>query len=427
MKTLLFTSFFILFCSVKSFTQTDSTKRVEFNGYVRGSVFGGGNSYNYSSLFGELSLITQYKGSKSLIYSQVRFRAGDQFGKRYSTVDIVETYGGYSDDRMDILLGNQIVSWGRTDGFSPTNNITPSDYFFLTANPNDQLLSNFMLRAKLRLTSQIDADIILIPVYRSSNYRFDLFEMGNNVRFSEATLPSKKIENGSVALKLNFELFKVGFALSYFRGFDPYYGFRIESVLVDNSTGYPIITNSATPYLKNTFGADIAIPMGSWIVRGEFAYNITKGYQTEMHIPNPSLAYVLGIEKELLGFHTIFQYIGKYSLDYKDLEIPTMQQMINYEFELLNRKIFNQQERFNNALSLSVSKNLASEILNIELAGYYNLTSKEYLIRPKLSWRITDDLTASFGGLYMNGPEKSIFDYSNHIMNGGFIEVKVNF
>jgi len=288
-------------------------------------------------------------------------------------------------------------------------------------------LSNFMLRVKLRLTSQIDVDIIGIPIFRSSDYRYDLFDMGNNVCFGEATLPKKIFKNGTAALRLNFELPKIGFSLSWFRGFDTFYGFKIESIQVDNTTGYPIISNSASPYFKNTLGADMAIPMGNWIVRGEFAYNITKGYKTEMNIPNPSLAYVIGIEKSFLGFHTIAQYIGKYSIDYKPLELPSMQQMINYEFELINRKIFNQQERFNNALSLIISKSFFSETTNMELTGYYNITSKEYLIRPKLSWKITDNLIVSFGGQSMNGPEKSIFGYSKKILNGCFAEVIVLF
>ena len=60
-------------------------------------------------------------------------------------LQLKEAYAGYSGEKMDVLFGNQIVNWGRTDGFNPTNCITPSDYFFLTAEPDDQKLSNFML------------------------------------------------------------------------------------------------------------------------------------------------------------------------------------------------------------------------------------------------------------------------------------------
>ena len=101
--------------------------------------------------------------------------------------------------------------------------------------------------------------------------------------------------------------------------------------------------------------------------------------------------------------------------------------MINAELAAFNRKIFYQQEQFNHALSLSLSKSMAYESVNIEFMGYYNITSEEWLIRPKLSWRITDYLETSIGGFYSEGPDQSIFYYASDVLNGGFIELKVNF
>ena len=49
------------------------------------------------------------------------------------------------------------------------------------------------------------------------------------------------------------------------------------------------------------------------------------------------------------------------------------------------------------------------------------------MIRPKVKWRITDALTASLGGSYMSGPEKSIFDYSAPVLSGVFAELKASF
>ena len=67
---------------------------------------------------------------------------------------------------------------GRTEGFSPTNNITPNDYFFLSSDPNDQRLSNFMLKMNYRPAIGIGLELIAIPFYKMSRYRFDLFDMG---------------------------------------------------------------------------------------------------------------------------------------------------------------------------------------------------------------------------------------------------------
>ena len=449
MKTLLFFLGFItcisaataqsLFQSTLDSTATPGqNSSLTLNGYGRGSIFGGGETYNLASTFAELSLQANLKRGKTFLVSDIRFREGVFFGMSDQQLQLKELYVGYRDEKLDVFLGNQIVSWGRTDGFNPTNNITPNDYFFLSANPDDQKESNFMLRFKYRVIPSIELELIGIPFYRASNYRYDLFALGENVSFANTALPAKELKNGSLAARLNFELPVIGFSVSYFRGYDPYHGFDVQNI--DWSTGTPQITNIATPYLKNTLGADLAIPVQNWIVRAELAYNRIENPTDKMYIPYSDLAYVAGLESNWSGFTVIGQYIGKYSPDFIALTPPTLTdptnllaqmqyatEQINYQNRLFNRRIFYQQEKTNHAAALSVSKSFGYDAWNAELAAYYNFTSEEWLIRPKLTWKINDSLSASLGGSYMAGPVSSLFDYSAPIMNGGFLELKASF
>ena len=415
-----------------------TNKGIEFNGFARGSAFGGSESYDYSSVFGEFCLQGKLSHANAYLYSDLRFRGGINFDEEYVEFQLREVYAGYNSDKFDLFLGNQIITWGRTDGFNPTNNITPNDYFFLTSDMDDQKLSNFMLRMKYRFSSVIDIELIGIPVYSPSNYRFDLFDLGEGVSFGEAVLPEKSFGNSSVATRLNFEFSKIGFSVSWFSGYDPFYGFNVDSV--DFATGEPVITNTATPYKKNTIGADFTLPVNSWILRGEAAYNITTGYEQNMHVPNPDIAYVFGLEHDFWGVTTILQYVGKYTLDFTKLQMPVLSdpfdplaqmqyamEMIEYESTLFNRKMFYQQEETNHAIVLLLSKAIAYDTWNIELGAYYNITSEDLMIRPKLTWRISDALAASIGGSYMSGPDKSIFDYSAPVLSGTFIELKASF
>jgi len=414
------------------------SSQAEFNGFVRGSAFGGSELYDYSSLFGEFCLQSKFSQGKTYLYADLRFRGGVNFDEEYVKFQLREVYAGYQSDKFDLFLGNQIVVWGRTDGFNPTNNITPNDYFFLTSDMDDQKLSNFMLRMKYRISSVIDIELIGIPVYSPSDYRFDLFDMGDGVSFGEATLPEKSFGNGSLATRLNFEFSKAGVSVSYFRGYDPFYGFNVQSV--DFTTGVAVITNSATPYLKNTIGLDFDLPVSSWILRGEAAYNITDDYEKNMHIPNPDIAYVFGIEHNFGDVTTILQYVGKQTLDFTKLQLPVLtdpsdplaqiqyaNEMIEYESALFNRKMFYQQEKTNHSIVLLLSKAFAYDTWNIEVGGYYNITSGDLMIRPKATWRISDALVASLGGNYMSGPDKSIFDYSAPVLSGIFAELKASF
>jgi len=422
-------------------SEGNERKSITLNGFARGSAYGGGEAFDYSSLFGEFCLQGKWTGNKTFLFSDIRIRGGLNLGEEYTDFQLKEAYAGYSTDKIDIFLGNQIVAWGRTDGFNPTNNITPSDYFFLTADPDDQKLSNFMLRTRYRFTPAIDIDVIAIPFYVPSVYRYDLFNMGEYgqfVNFTSTSLPEKTFQNGSVAARLNIELSRIGFSVSYFRGFDPFLGFDVKQI--DWSSDRLSIQNSGTPYLKNTFGADFAIPAGDWIFRGEMAYNYTTGYDTVIYKPSPSLAYVAGIERSFAGISSILQYVGQYVTDFRELNKPVMGDMsdpmaianyagamISYESAQFNRKIFNQQEKTNHALALTLSRSFAYDAWNVELTGYYNITSDEYMVRPKVTWRATDALSLSAGGSYMKGPENSVFWYSGPILNGAFLELKASF
>jgi hypothetical protein len=420
--------------------ETDA-KSISFNGYVRGSAYGGSEAFDYTSLFGEFCIQGKWTGKNTFLYSDIRIRGGLNLGELFTDFQLKEAYAGYRNDKLDIFLGNQIVTWGRTDGYNPTNNITPVDYFFLTADPDDQKLSNFMLRTRYRFTPEIDVDAIAIPFYVPSVYRYDLFDLsgnGQDVTFTSPTLPEKSFKNSSIAARFNVELSRIGFSVSYFRGFDPFLGFDVKQI--EWSGEQLSIMNSATPYLKNTFGTDFAIPAGTWIFRGEMAYNHTTGYDTVLYKPAPSLAYVAGIEHSFGGITAILQYVGKYVTDFTELSEPVLgdpsdplaianytSAMIRFESAQFNRKIFNQQEKTNHALSLTLSKSFAYDTWNAELTGYYNITSEEYMVRPKITWKVTDALSLSAGGTYINGPENSIFWYAGPILNGAFLELKANF
>lgn len=424
-------------------SQTDSlrpaplVKTFDLNGYVRGIAYGGSRTADFANLSGEFSLKARISHGRTFLYSDARLREGIFFGEQQSVTQLKEAYAGYTGDKFAVYLGSQIVSWGRTDGFNPTNNITPNDYFYLTPEPDDQKLGNFMLRPKIRLSDQIELEAIVIPVFKPSVYRYDLFDMGGSSSFTQTLIPNAKAKNAAIAARLNVELPAAGFSVSYFHGYDPFYGFKADTILFQPS---PYVIYNPAVYKKNTFGADFAIPVSQWIFRGEAAVNLTQDYLDNQQIPNPDLSYVIGIEKTISGFTAIFQYIGKYTFDFQSISEPVLTdpynplaQMqyaidkINYETELFNRKIFYQQKETNHALFLSVNKLFAHDVLSAELSGYYNMTSEEYLLRPTLKWNITDALTANLGASIMKGPDMSVFEKAGKVLNGAFVGLTASF
>lgn len=420
--------------------QEEITKnRLEWGGYARGSAYGGSRQFNFSTLFAEAALQGKYTFRKAFLYTDIRLREGSQFGENELNLQLKEAYAGYQSKKLDLYLGNQIVSWGRAEGFNPTNSITPRDYFFLTAEPDDQTMPNFLLRAKYHFTPQIYLEGIAIPLYKPSVYRYDLFHMEGNVSFDKAVLPERSFANGAVAARLNLEFPAIGFSVSYFNGFDPFYGFGVKNVNISDFFNPAIVFEPAF-YRKQTAGADFAVPMGNWIGRGELAWKWTQGYDTLMYTPNPGLSYVLGLERTFWGITGLVQYVGQYTHHFREISEPVLENpfdpvllaayiedLVDYESTVFNRKIFQQQERTNHALFLSLSRFFCHDALQVEASGYYNITSEEFTLRPKITWKAGDALSISAGAQLMDGPAQSIFDYTGDIWNGAFLELKVSF
>ena len=421
-------------------SEEESTENVlEYTGYLRASVAGGASNYDISSAYGEFVIKNRLSKENTFLFADLRFRDSYLFNEHVIAFTPKELYAGYTSDFADIYLGNQIVSWGRTDGFNPTNKITPNDYFFISTEPDDQKMSNFMLRGKFRFVPSVELDLIAAPYYKPSVYQYNLFLNEPNVRFGEMLMPDKKIENGTYAARLNFELPAAGFSVSYQQGFSSFYGFDIESISW-NTDGSFTIENRAKTFEQKTIGADFAIPAGPVMLRAEVAYNLTENYKDSIYIPNPDLAYVAGLESNIVGFTTIFQYIGKYTTDFSEQIEPILtnpadplaqmayaEDMVRYEAEKFNRKAFDQQKETNHAIVLTLSRDFLYSTFNLELSGYYNFTSESYLLRPMISWKIDDMLTAKAGASQMWGPENSLFDYSSQVLNHFIFSLQANF
>ncbi len=418
-----------------------SAMKPDWHGYARGSVYGGGKTYDLSMLFAELSLRPSFRAGPAFLVSDFRLRAGSAFDKEFVKAEVKEFYGGFRTEKADVSAGNQIIAWGRCDGFNPTGNLTSRDYFFLSPEPDDQLLSNLAIRVKLRLTTQVDLDAVAMPTYKPSVYRFDLFNFGGEVAWGNPLWPSEKLKNGSLALRINADLPGAGFSFSWFNGYDPMYGFGLADISWKGTAGSaPQITYSCEPYRKHSAGADFSIPAGSWIFKGECALNLVQHAGSSAPVPQNNFQVVAGLEKDFLGFHTLLQYIGQVVPRFSELREPVpasltdpmvllryAEEMIAYKTLLFNRKIFRQEEASDHALSVNVSRSFGYDAWKSDLSAYYNFITEEFFLRGSLGWSMTDALSLKAGGFLSGGPRESLFDYAGPVFNGGFLELKVTF
>jgi hypothetical protein len=411
----------------------ESAKSYELNGYLRGTFFLGKvpdtNDAEVKSGYGEASLKLKFrKQDFGDAFAEVRFRRGHEFQKTVSEINLREAYVNAFLGAFDFRIGHQVVVWGRTDGWNPTDNITPKNMLVRSPDEDDRRLGNFLIRSYYN-RHPLRFEAIWVPSYSSSYIPTDLIAFPAEIVLAGPDYPDMRLENSTFAFRLNLELPSIDGSLSYFNGHNPMPGISADFSEVSTNGVFPTVFQKS--YRMHIIGGDFStVVAGSLGLRGEVALRIPhEDYKESIHIPNPDLQYVVGIDRELLeNFSLILQYIGRFVFDYSDLEQPkTPFERIRYVIALKNRLISFQQYRLSHSFSCRAAWELMNEIMTLEAFGMVNFTSREVLFRPKMSYDIADALTFTLGAELYSGPDDTLFELIDSTLNSVFVELKASF
>jgi len=412
--------------------EEDQDKAFELNGYLRSALYLGKvpdrDLADIKSGYGEFSL--KLKASKSSFgsaFAEVRFRRGYEFNDYLSEINLREAYVSAYVGPFDFRIGHQIVAWGRADGINPTDNITPKNMLARSPDEDDRREANFLLRTFFN-AHPLRIELIWVPFFRSSVVPTNLIPFPWGITLDDPDYPDARLKNGAVAAKLNLELAAFDCSLSFFNGHSLFPGISVAPP--DPSDPIGAMSIMLQSYRVNVFGADFSTTVaGSFGLRGEIGYrDPVEDYSISFHIPNPELQYVLGVDKEFPGnFSIIFQYIGKHVFDFVPLVDLFFLPAQAYELELKNRIISSQLYEDTHSLSCRLGWNLLHETLNLEIVGLANITTEEFLFRPKMAYDITDALTFTLGGELYSGPNDTLFDFIEDHLSSLFAELRISF
>jgi hypothetical protein len=252
------------------------------------------------------------------------------------------------------------------------------------------------------------------------------------VRFDEAINPDARFKNSAIAAKADLALSAFEGSLSYYRGYMPLPGITMKPLEISDQTEI-IIPIALKAYQMNVFGADFSTVLGSFGLRGEAAFrspiddytvDADEVIDSTIHIPNPDLQYVLGVDKTVGDFSIILQYIGRYVFEFEELDIR--KDMLR-ELELKNRLLSSQLNEISHAGFMRPSLALLHETLDLEFIAYYNITTKESILRPVISYDFADALTVKIGGEWYKGPENTLFGTIERALSSAFVELKASF
>ena len=393
-------------------------KSIQINGYVRSDVFA--NEKDIRSVYVETSLIIETKSFRfGNAYSEFRIKQNLLESNQPTDVNFREGYINLYLSDFDFRIGQQIIVWGRADGFNPTNNLTPHDLTVFSPDEDDKRLSNFAFLGTYNF-HPLKINAVWVPIYKSSILPFKNAILPKHVSWGVEDFPDNQFSKSNYALKLTIEKAAFDGSVSWFNGYHKLPGLSYQSDDSYNSQVFLIA------HRTNILGFDFSTAVGSYGLRGEFAFSKPREDSDSFHaIPRSQFEYTIGLDKEWGDFSLIAQYIGKHVFDFEGNEKFNS----SFESQLMrwNDMIYGQQNEYSHAVSIRTSISLMHQTLSYDILSLYYFTTTELFLKPKISYKLSDNLTVTAGAQYYYGIENTLFEILGKSLNTGFMECKITF
>lgn len=416
---------------------------LEVNGYLRGALFIGKvpeeSDGEIKSGYAEAALKLRARAGKmGDAFSEIRLWGGYEETDATARVDLREAYVNLYLGPLDIRFGRQIIAWGRADAFNPTDNVTPRDMATRSSDEDDKRMGNLALRAVLNLMP-VRLEGIWVPFYRAT--RMPPFTLPGPITLVEPDYPDPRLSSGTGAFRLHVETPEFEGSVSYLFGYSVFPGVGLEGI--DNG-----VNLAFQPYRHHVAGLDFSTTIADWLgLRGEAAYRYPVG-QDRIYVPRPDLQWVLGLDHEFPdNVYVILQYHGRYVFDWDepahglmdlaggalpagdqlDSLLKNMMPVISDEITWTNRIIAGQTKRHAHLVIARIEWKLLHETLSMEVLGMLNASTLEWMVRPKITYAVTDALKVIVGGEVYGGPDDSLYGLIDQTLSAGFVEARVSF
>lgn len=271
-----------------------------------------------------------------------------------------EAYAYYSDNHWDVRAGRQIITWGVADALRLTDIISPMDYTeFLAQDYDDIRIPVGGLRVRFS-REKWSMEAVAIPVSSFFDLPTDAENPWSVGPIAIGAEPSHNAYNMEYGGRLAFFLSGIDFSFSALHTWNK----------------QPVLCNGVGEYRRMTMlGADVSVPMGKFVVRGEVAE-----YLDELQTGGTRAAST----NALLG---IDWYAGN---DW------TLSAQYSHKYVALG-------EHRNTALStLRISKELLHNTLALQTFAYIDVTNGDVFNRLSADYALNDQIHAVIGYDYFH-------------------------
>ena len=378
--------------------------------FTKDKSFSGNTGYGIASIWATASP-KELWGIKT--YFDARIQDQNLSRNSRASFDLREGYAQSTFGDIDVRAGRQITVWGRADKINPTDSWTTRDFRLLAPNDEDQRIGVTSLQGTWNVGAYH-----LIGLWQPE-WRYP--------GLPTPTLPGVSFQNVPPAnparqfgLKLDHSGQGTDWSVSYARAID-----RTPDLSV-LSTG-PRGVQLGFLYQKlDVLGADGAVPIGNFGLRGELAYTRTKDHDgNDPLTKNSNLFVVLGCERTFDGVLNVnVQYLYRRTFDFQERKAIS-----NPNTSLLAQQVdilSNQLAQDMHGASLRINYKAFNETLEIELAGVTWFNKSDSAIRPKVTYAISDRLKGILGGEIYHGPADTFFGRLNKTTTA-YAELQIGF
>jgi hypothetical protein len=330
-------------------------------------------------------------------YFDGRAQAQDLTRNSGSTWEVREGYAQMTFGQLDLRVGRQITVWGRADKVNPTDSWSTRDYKLLAPNDDDQELGVASLQATW------NAGPYRIIGLWQPEWRFPVLPippLPPGVS-TQNVAPVDPAQQGG--LKLDHSGDGVDWSVSYSHSIDRAPDFMLLP-------GGPHALPLGLIYRPVTvIGADAAVPVGQFGLRGEVAYSRAQDqHDSDPLTKKPSVFAVLGVERTFVGELNInAQYLYRRTFDFvpsSSFSDPTTR-LLAEQVDLLSNQLASDMQ----GASLRINYKAWNETLESEVAGVIWFKKGDSAIRPKVTYAFSDHIKGIVGGELYHGPTDSFF------------------
>ncbi len=381
-----------------------------------GDLFWGGYVRNYTGVLtggdNELSILQNTMNLElSSRRQNVSFHVNPyiyQYSDRDIELGLREAYLDIYFDNFDLRLGRQQIIYGKAEGVFITDVVSPKDMreFLL---PDFEEIRMGITAAKINYYLGGNTfELVWTPVFtptreaeEGSIWRPSLeFPAPVNFDMSEKEV-SPKVKNSEIFFRYSSlgSLMDIEVVGGYFWDDDPAMHIIRH---IDHDSG-ELHGLTATPRHHRLYmaGGSFSLPVSSFVLRGEAAYYNGKRFQTADPASENGLVtknyvhYMAGIDYSVLGWNISAQFIQEYITDYDE------------SIRL---------DEFESTMTILARKDYLREKLWIELFSYIGLNNGDALLRPSVSYELSDGFEILGGANLFLGNKGRFGQFSNNDM-----------